>query len=152
MAVAGDVRPSVSSAGPRPVRLRRGPGGHRRCAAEGPLLRHRPAPQRRLLRQGLPGRDHRGLPGRTCLSICPSWAGSPRASSTTIPSWPWRRYWETAGDSAPVPSPSCSPTTCSRTGAGALARATTRGRWRALGRLQSCSIRAVRPETTELQG
>ena len=41
----GDVRPTVPSPGPRPVRLRGGPGGHRRRGAEGPLLRHRPAPQ-----------------------------------------------------------------------------------------------------------
>ena len=33
-------------------------------------------------------------------------------------------------DSALVPSPSCSPTTCSRTGSGDLARAMTRGRWK----------------------
>ena len=51
----GDVRAVVPCAGPRPVRLRRGPGGHRRRGAQGPLLRHRPAPQRRLLREGLPG-------------------------------------------------------------------------------------------------
>ena len=42
----GDVRAPVPSAGPRPVRLWRGPGGHRRRGAQGPLLRHRPAPQR----------------------------------------------------------------------------------------------------------
>ena len=45
--------PLSHCAGPRPVRLRRGPGGHRRRGAEGPLLRYRPAPQRRLLRQRL---------------------------------------------------------------------------------------------------
>ena len=32
----GDVRPVVPSAGARPVRLRRGPGGRRRRGAEGP--------------------------------------------------------------------------------------------------------------------
>ena len=42
----GDVRPVVPSAGAQPVRLRRGPGGHRRRGAEGPLLRPRPATQR----------------------------------------------------------------------------------------------------------
>ena len=42
--VAGDVRPSVSSAGPRPVRLWRGPGDHRRGGTESPLLRPGPAP------------------------------------------------------------------------------------------------------------
>ncbi len=62
--VSGDVRTPVPSAGPRPVRLRRGPGDHRRCGAEGPLLHPGPAPQRRLLRKSLPGGDHRGLPGR----------------------------------------------------------------------------------------
>ena len=56
----GDVRAAVPSAGPRAVRLRRGPGGHRRRRAQGPLLHPGPAPQRRLLRQGIPGGD----PGR----------------------------------------------------------------------------------------
>ena len=42
--VAGDVRPSVSSAGPRPVRLWRGPGDHWRGGTESPLLRPGPAP------------------------------------------------------------------------------------------------------------
>ena len=37
--------------------------------AEGPLLRPGPAPQRRLLRQGLPGGDHRGLPGRPRVGL-----------------------------------------------------------------------------------
>ena len=40
----GDVRAVVPSAGPRPVRLRRGPGGHRRRGAEGPLFRHPTCP------------------------------------------------------------------------------------------------------------
>ena len=60
----GDVRAVVPSAGTRPVRLRRGPGGHRRYRAESPLLCPGPAPQRRLLREGLSCRDHRGIPGR----------------------------------------------------------------------------------------
>ena len=68
-AIAGDVRTTVPCAGPRPVRLRGGPGGHQRSGAEGPLLRHRPAPQRRLLREGLPGRDHRGIHGRPRLGL-----------------------------------------------------------------------------------
>ena len=42
--VAGDVRAPVPSAGQRPVRLRRGPGDHRRGGTEGPLLRLGPAP------------------------------------------------------------------------------------------------------------
>ena len=36
------------------MRLRRGPGGHQRSGTEGSLLRPRPAPQRRLLRQAYP--------------------------------------------------------------------------------------------------
>ena len=83
------------------------------------------------LRQGLPGGDHRGLPGRARISVCPFWAECPRAFSTTIPGWRWRRYWATAGVNAPAPSPSCSLTTCSRTGSAALARAMTKARWRA---------------------
>ena len=47
-------RAAVPSAGPRPVRLRRGPGGHRRRGAPGPLLRHRPAPQRRCFVKAYP--------------------------------------------------------------------------------------------------
>ncbi len=60
------------------------------------------------------------------------WAECPRASCTTIPGWPWRRYWATAGVSALGPSPSCSPTTCSTTGSAVPARALTKARWRAL--------------------
>ena len=87
----GDVRAAVPSAGPRPVRLRRGSGGHRRGAAEDPLLRHR---------------------------------------------------------SAPAPSPSSSPITCSRTGSGVPERATTRARWRGwwaiCGATSSCPSRPSR--------
>ena len=37
--------------------------------------------------------------------------------------WRWPGYWATAGASGPEPSPSYSPTTCSRTGSAVLARA-----------------------------
>ena len=67
--VPGDVRSPVPLPGARPVRLWRGPGDHRWGGAEGSLLRPRPAPQRRLLRQGLSCGDHRGLPGRPCLGV-----------------------------------------------------------------------------------
>ena len=58
------------------MRLRRGPGGHRRRGAQGPLLRHRLAPQRRLLRQEPTARvaeTTEAVPGRargrtSCLS------------------------------------------------------------------------------------
>ena len=53
------------------------------------------------------------------------------------------RIWVTAEDNAPVPSPSCSPTTCSRTGSGDPARATTRGRWR--GWWATCAATSWRP-------
>ena len=56
--------------------------------------------------------------------------GAPRAFCTTTPGWRWPGSWGTVVVSGPVPSPSCSPTTCSRTGSVALARAMTRGRWR----------------------
>ena len=85
--------PLSPSAGPRPVRLWRGPGDHRRGGTESPLLRPGPAPQRRLLRQGLPGRDHRGLPWTATCRPSPSWAERPRASSTTTPSWRWPGSW-----------------------------------------------------------
>ena len=39
-----------------------------------------------------------------------------------------RRSWATAGASAPAPSPNCGPTTCSRTGSAAPARAMTKGK------------------------
>ena len=84
----GDVRPSVPCAGPRPVRLRRGPGGHRRRGAQGPLLRHRLAPQRRLLREGLSGGDHPRPSWTGTFPPSPTWAERPGASSTTIPGWP----------------------------------------------------------------
>ena len=47
----------------------------------------------------------------------------PGASSTTIPGWRWPGYWGTAADSAPAPSLSSSPTTCSTTVSGVPARA-----------------------------
>ena len=60
-----------------------------------------------------------------------SWAESRRASSTTIPGWPWPGYWGTTGGSVPSPSQNSSPTTCSRTGSAVPARATTKARWKA---------------------
>ena len=50
------------------------------------------------------------------VSPSPSWAGCPRASSTTTPSWRWPGSWGMDAVNAPAPSPSCSLTTCSRTG------------------------------------
>ena len=41
------------------------------------------------------------------------------------------KTWGMAGVNAPAPSPSCSPTTCSRTGSAAPARVMTKARWRA---------------------
>ena len=55
---AGDVRALVPSAGTGPVRLRRGSGHNRRSGAESSLPHLGPAPQRRLLRQGLSRGDH----------------------------------------------------------------------------------------------
>ena len=60
----------------------------------------------------------------------PSWVECPKASCRTTPSWRWPGSWATDAVSAPGPSPSCSLTTGSRTGSGAPARATTRGRSR----------------------
>ena len=65
--------PLSHSAGARPVRLRRGDGGHWRSGTEGPLLRPGPASQRRLLHQGL------SLP----RPPKPSWTATSRPS----PSW-----------------------------------------------------------------
>ena len=127
----GDVRTLSHSAGPRPVRLWRGPGDHRRGGAEGPLLRPGPAPQRRLLRQGLSGRDHRGLPGRPRLGVSPPGRECPRAFCTTTPGWRWPGYWGTAGgERTRAFTELQSPTTCSRTGSAVQAKGTTRGRWR----------------------
>ena len=83
-----------------------------------------------LLREGLPGRDHRGLSGRPRVGLHLPGRFSPEHVCTTIPSWRWRRSWATAGASEPGPSPSSSPTTCSRTGSDVPARAMTRGRWK----------------------
>ena len=65
----GDVRAPVPSPWPRPVRFWRGVGGERRCGAEGPRRRPGPTPQRRLLREGLPRGDHRGVSGRPRLGV-----------------------------------------------------------------------------------
>ena len=51
------------------MRLRGGGGGHRRGGAEGALLGAGPAPQRRLLCEGISGGDHRGLSGRSRLGL-----------------------------------------------------------------------------------
>ena len=131
------------------------PPGHAQCdfgEALVVIVRHRPAPQRRLLRQGLPVRDHRGLPGRPRVS--------PRLSGRNAPGHSLRQYQAGGGEDTgrrptpahpnlhrvavplPVRRPVRAPWLGQRQGGG----------WRALGRLQSCSIRAVRPETTELQG
>ena len=78
------------------------PPGHAQCGfgealvviggveQEGPLFRHRPAPQRRLLRQGLPVRDHRDLPGRPRVS--------PRLSGRSAPEHPLRQYQAGGGE------------------------------------------------------
>ena len=68
------------------------------------------------------------LDGR--VSAFASLGGVPRAFCATTRSWRWPGYWATAGASGPEPSPSYSPTTCSRTGSAVLARAMTRGRWK----------------------
>ena len=65
------------------------------------------------------------------VSPSPSWAGCPRASSTTTPSWRWPGSWGMDAVNAPAPSPSCSLTTCSRTGSASPARAMTKAKWRA---------------------
>ena len=127
----GDVRPSVPCAGPRPVRLRRGLGGHRRRGAQGPLLRNRPVPQRRLLREGLPGGDHRGLLGRARFRL--------RLPGRSAPEHPLRQYQagrseDTGGRPSPahprlhrvaVPLPVRGPVRA------VPARATTKAKWRA---------------------
>ena len=56
----------------------------------------------------------------------PSLGECPRGSCTTIPSWRWPRYWQTADASVPGRSLSCSLTTCSMTGSAALPRARSR--------------------------
>ena len=74
--------------------------------------------------------------------------GSPQ-SILYDPSWRWRRYWATDAGSAPGPSPSCSPTTCSRTGSVVPARAMTRmsrGWWATRGATSWCRCPGWRPE------
>ena len=94
----GDVRSTVPCAGTCPVRLRRGPGGHRRRGAQGPLLRTGPAPQRRLLREGLSLGVHRGLPGRPRSSV--------RLPGRSAPEHPLRQYQAGRGeDTGGRPSP-----------------------------------------------
>ena len=121
----GDVRAVVPSAGPRPVRLRRSLGGHRRGGAEGPLLRPGPAHSDGSFVKAYPAESTEAfLDGH--VSAFAFLGGVPRASYTTIPSWRWPRYWATADASAPGPSPRSSPTTCSTTVSGVPARAMTR--------------------------
>ena len=58
--------------------------------------------------------------------------GSPQSILYDPPQADWRlrRYWAAVGANAREPSPSCSPTTCSRTGSGVPAREMTRAMWR----------------------
>ena len=112
-------------------RLRRSPGDHRRGATQGPTVSSSTCPTATdASSRPIPPRPPRLSWTGTCRRSH-FWAGFPGASSTTIPSWPWPRSWETVNDSAHAPSRSYSPTTCSMTGSGVLARATTRARWRA---------------------
>ena len=101
-------------------------GVQQRPTASSPTCPTATAATSRPIRPGPPG------PSWTVMSQpSPSWGECPGASSMTIPGWRWRRYWGMAGASVPAPSGSSSPTTCSRTGSGAPARATTRVRSRA---------------------
>ena len=59
----GGLRPAQPPAGPRPIRLRRGGGDHRRRADEGSALGHDAAVFRCLSRLGLSKGVHRELPG-----------------------------------------------------------------------------------------
>ena len=62
--------------------------------------------------------------------------------------WRWLGYWATVAASARRPAPSCSPTTCSRTGSDVPARAMTRGRsrgwWATCGATSWCQYRRLR--------
>ena len=60
-AYSRDVRAAGTPTGRRPVRLRPGVGDHRGREAQGPLLRSVASTQRRRLREGIPGRDDRGI-------------------------------------------------------------------------------------------
>ena len=63
-----------------------------------PLLRTGPAPQRRLLREGLPGGVHRGLPGRARISAL--------VPGRSAPEHPLRQYQAGRGeDTGGRPSP-----------------------------------------------
>ena len=98
---------------------------------QGALLRAGPSAQRRDVREGVPGRDHRGVLRRTRLRVL-----VPGRSPTERPvrQHQARRGQDTGrrpATAAQECSPSFSPTTCSQTGSDVPARATTRGRWRA---------------------
>ena len=83
---------------------------------------------RRLLCEGISGGDHRGLSGRSRPRPLPSWAACPRAFCTTIRSWRWPGYWGMVVVSGPGRLPSCSPTTCSRTGFGRPGKGNGKGK------------------------
>src|SRR5690606_23600273 len=65
------VRAAVASGGPCAGRFRRGDGEDRRRRAEGPLLRARPAAQRRLLCAGLSCGGGRSLGEREDVAFDP---------------------------------------------------------------------------------
>ncbi len=74
---AGDVRATDASCRPRPVRLRPGACRNRGSGAGHPLLRAGACPQRRLLRKGLPGGDHRGVLRRARRGVFVSGRSAP---------------------------------------------------------------------------
>ena len=65
----GDVRTAVACSRARSVRFRPGQGRDRRSGADRPLLRPGPTPQRRVLHQGLPRGDYRGVLRRSRLGV-----------------------------------------------------------------------------------
>ena len=116
----GDVRSAVPSRRTCPVRLRPDEGGDRRSGADSPLLRAGPSPQRRMLRQGLPCRDHGGVLRRSRLGVL--------VPGRRAPEHPVRQH-EVGGGEDPGrrSTPAYSRlTTCSRTDSAVQARVTTR--------------------------
>ena len=73
------------------------------------------SPQRRLLREGLPGGDHRGLPGRARFRLR-HLGGVPQSILYDNTKLAVAKILGDGRRQRTRPSPSCSPTTCSRTG------------------------------------
>ena len=86
----GDVRSPCPMRRATPTATLARPWWSSAAWSNSPLLHHRPAPQRRLLREGLPSGDHRGHAGRVRINV--------RLPGRSAPEHPPRQYQAGRGE------------------------------------------------------